>query len=406
MKKNSFYRGMLFVILLGAILAGCGSGGGGSKGPSNGVLSSLTYGGADAKGDYIAITIDASASTLTIQNYTLGGTKGPYRFSKVTDPAQNGGFQNLYRTVPFSDNPNHYAQFIIANGAAILYQVFDDKGPVGTPCFAFYRKDVPNLNVYNGTAYNWVRFQMDLDEKEGNFEVGLVAFDDDGTWYGAGYDNRMWVDYPNNPEYKFGVHKSFGGRIIKTSDFSHEPSIVAHQFENVTAIATHNNDFIFDAGLNNGAFYAIRQATTNSWQSMYNGTYFLLCYENNNNGSEQSITSMKLVLSGSNFQISQGGTLMISGRLYDVETCPGGPEGNPLASLFEEQSGCSSATSNNVKNAYNCRGSFMGSADAGSDASSAIYLIMDPKGQYLCVTIFKENNDNTYNYWFGFGIKG
>ena len=172
MKNIKFYRGMLFMILLGVILAGCGGGGGG--GPKGSGLSTLTYGGADAKGDYIAITIDASASTLTIRNYTLGWTRGPYRFSKVTDPAQNGGFQNLYRTVLFSDDPNYYAQFIIANGAAILYQVFNDKGPFGTPCFAFYRKDVPNLNVYNGTAYNWVKFQMDLDEEEGNFEVGLL----------------------------------------------------------------------------------------------------------------------------------------------------------------------------------------------------------------------------------------
>ena len=404
MVKIRFYRRILFVMFLSAVLAGCGGGGGGR--PKGNGLSSLTYGGADAKGDHIAITIDASASTLTIQNYTLGLTRGPYRFSKVTDPAQNGGFQNLYRTVSFLDDPNYYGQFIIANGAAILYQVFDNEGPVGTPCFAFYRKNVSNLDVYNGTAYNWVRFQMALDAEEGNFEVGLVAFDDDGTWYGAGYDNRMWVDDPNSPEYEFGVHKSFGGRTIRTSDFRHDPSIVAHQFENLTAIATHNNDFIFDAGQDNGAFYAIRQAMTNSWQSTYNGNYFLLCYENNSNGSEQSITSMKLVLSGSNFQISQGGTSMLSGPLFDVEKSPGGPDGNPLAPLFEKQSGCSSASSNIVKNAYNCRGSFMGSADAGSGGSSAIYLIMDPKGQYLCVTIFKENNDGTYNYWFGFGVKG
>lgn len=405
MKNIKFYRGMLFMILLGVILAGCGGGGGG--GPKGSGLSTLTYGGADAKGDYIAITIDASASTLTIRNYTLGWTRGPYRFSKVTDPAQNGGFQNLYRTVPFSDDPNYYAQFIIANGAAILYQVFNDKGPFGTPCFAFYRKDVPNLNVYNGTAYNWVKFQMDLDEEEGNFEVGPFAIDDNGTWYGAGYDNRMRVDDPSNLEYKLGVHKAFGGNTITTSDFSYRSDLVAHKFkfDDVIAIATHNNDFILDAGKDNGAYYAIRQAMTNSWQSIYNGTYFLLCYENNNNGSEQSITSMKLVLNGSGFQISQGGTLMLSGPLYDVEG-GGGPEGESLASLFEEQSDCSSATSNIVKNAYKCRGSFMGSADAGSDSSSAIYLIMDPKGQYLCVAIFKENNDGTYNYWFGFGIKG
>ncbi len=405
MKKNRLCRGMILMVLLVAVLAGCGGGGGGLKDPPSGGLSSLTYGGADAKGDHIAITIDASASTLTFQNYTLGLTRGPYRFSKVADPAQNGGFQNLYRTVSFFDDPNHYAQFVIANGAAILYQVFSDEGSVGTPCFAFYRKDVSNLNVYNETAYNWVKFQMDLDAEDGNFEVGLVAFDDDGTWYGAGYDNRMRVDDPYNSEYKFGVHKSFGDRTIKTSDFHHEPNIVAHQFENVTAIATHNNDFIFDGGPNNGAFYAIRQATTNSWQSTYNGNYFLLCYENNSNGSEQSITLMKLVLNGSNFHISQGET-SISGPLFDVEKCTGGPDGNPLASLFQEQSGCSNATSNVVKNSYNCRGSFMGSADDGSGGSSAIYIVMDPKGQYLCVTIFKENNDGTYNYWFGFGVKG
>lgn len=394
------------MILLGVILAGCGGGGGGGGSNNGNGLSTLTYGGADAKGDYIAITIDASASTLTIRNYTLGWTRGPYSFSKVTDPAQNGGFQNLYRTDPFFDDPSHYAQFIIANGAAILYQVFNDKGSDGTPCFAFYRKDVPNLNVYNGTAYNWVKFQMDLDEKEGNFEVGPFAIDDNGTWYGAGYDNRMRVDYPSSTEHELGVRKSFGGNTITTSNFSYKSDLVAHQFENVTVIATHNNDFIFDAGENNGAYYAIRQAMTNTWQSIYNGTYFLLCYENNNNGSEQSITSMKLVLSGSSFQISQGGALMLSGSLFDVETCPGGPDNKPLAPLFEKHSGCSNATSNIVKNAYKCRGSFMGSADASSDSSSAIYLIMDPKGQYLCVTIFKENNDGTYNYWFGFGIKG
>lgn len=399
MKKNSFYRGMLFMILLGAILAGCGGGGGGSKGPSNGVLSSATYGGADAKGDHIAITIDGKASTLTITNYTLKKSAGPFSFSRVTDPARNEGYQNLYRTQNLSDSENRYAQFVIADGAAILFQIFEDDRPYGTPWFAFCRKDTSNLlNESKKTAYNWVNFKMDItpdDGIENNCEAGFLAIDDDaeGTWYGAGYNHQ--ADVSGGTGYVNGVHDICGGRI-KTSDFYYVPSIVAYTAGgDSTLISTRNNDFIMDLGENNGAYYMIRQANTKDWQSVYNGTYFMLVYES----KAQSITSMKLVLNGKNYQISQDGELLLSGPLSNVDQK--GLGGKILTNLFKDYSNLSAAESNIIKEAYNCYGSFIG----GDFESSVLYMIIDPNGRYCCVTIAKRSGSE-YDYWFGFGVKG
>lgn len=386
----------LLVMCLGMLLVvsiiGCGGG-------VNG-LSSATYGGADAKGDHIAITIDGKASTLTITNYTRNISAGPFSFSRVTDPAQNGGYQNLYRTQNLSDSENRYAQFVIADGAAILFQIFEDDKPDGTPWFAFCRKDVPNLlNEYKATAYNWVNYRMDLDGPESNSEAGFLAIDSDadGAWYGAGYNHQ--ADVSNDTDYNNGVHDIIGRRI-KTSDFSYARSIVANIITNndgkvATLISTRNNDFIMDLGENNGAYYMIRQANTKDWQSVYNGTYFMLVYES----KARSITSMKMVLNGNNYEISQGGELLLNGPLSNVDQK--GPGGKILTNLFKDYSNLSMAESNIIKEAYNCYGSFIG----GDFESSVLYMIIDPNGRYLCVTIAKKTGSG-YDYWFGFGVKG
>ena len=401
MKKNRLCRGMILMVLLVAVLAGCG--GGGPKDSPSGGLSSFTYGGADAKGDHIAITINGKASTLTITNYTVNMSKGPYSFSRVTDPARNGGYQNLYRTQNLSDDSkNRYAQFVIANGAAILFQIFEDDKPDGTPWFAFSRREVSNLlNVYKETAYNWVNFKMDLEGTESNSEAGFLAIDSDnnGAWYGAGYNHQEYVY--KTPGYDNGVHDISNGQI-KTIDFRYNSSIVANTMAGTdgiaTLISTHNNDFIMDLGENKGAYYMIRQAKTEDWQSVYNGTYFMLVYES----VAQSITSMKLVLREKNYQISQGGESILSGPLSNVRQ--GGPGVKILTELFRTQSNLSGAESSIISNAYNCHGSFIG-GDINGFNDSVLYMIVDPNGRYLCVTIAK-NTGSGYDYWFGFGVKG
>lgn len=72
-----------------------------------------------------------------------------------------------------------------------------------------------------------------------------------------------------------------GPPVIGTSSFTYDSSILTNKSGNLTLIGTQSDDFILDFGPDNGAGFAIRQASN----SAYNGTYLLVNYENNNTGT-------------------------------------------------------------------------------------------------------------------------
>lgn len=397
------------MLAIAAALAGCGGGSGGG-------VTTKTYGGADPKGDYIAVTIDSSAGTLTYHNYTTDEHYGPYAFSRITDPARNFGFQNLYATgvIPAYPTPNCYAEFVLMDGVALILQMFDqgatpdiydDDTPDGNPIFAYYRRAV-DMTDYRGQVFNWVGYEMGADA--GNFEVGCAAFDTNATdpagrLYGGGYNRRAEVEYPGWAGYNDRGMRDINDTGLGTSSFTYDADLVANTAGSLTLIGTDSGDFILDRGPGAGAGFALRQAAAKEWQTAYNGTYFAFIYKNN--AGAQEVSPMKVVLSGGGFAAYEpisAASPSLTGSFTDIETFPEGPcppGGDPMtfAAQLQAISGCNGAEAAAVRNAYRCRGGFVATVD-----DRVVYLMLDPAGRYLCFASFEEG---TNHYAFGFGIK-
>lgn len=409
MKRKLVLTVILIIFSLAAI-AGCGGGKRSSK---------KIYGGVDPKGDYIAITIEGSS--VTYDNYTTSEHYGPFGFSKETAVGVNGGFKNIYRTV-YVDPSNKYVRFVEMTGVTIIYQMFQDAGVIGdftdddtvdNPVYAFCRKQV-SMNDYRDTAYNWIEFKMGADNASSNFSAGCAGFDTNtdsppGRLYGAGYSKRREIaDPPSN-----GLN-NINESNLGTSSFTYNPTIVANTApsgggDTLTLIGAKTNDFILDFGLNNGAGFAIRQASGAAYQSTYNGTYIVFCYENNNDSSvTQTIQVIKMTLENGVFKVFQmsdntsTATPDAEGTLTAIADCTEGPAETPIKTHFQTVSGCGDALSTKVQNSYNCYGGFVNIQNSGNEVN---YLILDPAGKYLCFTCFYETAPDIYNYRFGFGIK-
>lgn len=416
MKVRILFMSVVLLLVSVFFFAGCGDDS--DDAVAETPLLSITYGGADPKGDYIAITVDGTAKTVIYNNYTTSEEHGPYAYTKITNAALNYGFSNMYMTEVFNDIANTYALFVIADGAAIIFQLFNNQGtaadfsddlPEGTPGYAFSRRDVADLSDYEGTAYNWISFKMDTSatNADSNFEAGFAAFDTDGTGllYGACYNNRAevesWIGFTN------GI-KDINDSGLALDSFAYDSATLGHTSVNFTLIPNENDDFVLDFGQNEGAGFAIHQADTKEWQAAYNGTFFMMSYSNNSAGDSQDVTPMKLVLSSGagsagHFQAYDlEGALQAEADMVAFEDFTGNPGGGAvIKDQFATASDCASAASTVVKNAYNAHGGFVATWDSGD---AVLFAMMDPAGKYLFFTMFSAEGGG-YGYVFGFGVK-
>jgi hypothetical protein len=407
---------MIFTVT--SLFFSCGSDGKSSN--SSTPLTSATYSGADPKGDFIAIEIDGSAQTVTHNNYTTSETNGPYTYSTVTDPTLSGGFTNMFMTEVF--NTNMYALFVIVDGVAIIYQLFTNNGtasdftddsPYETPGYAFVRLDMDDLSSFKEKSFNWIKFKMDTTNTEGNFEAGFAAFDSGiGTAYGAYYNNRADEADGSPPYGDYDANGIDDIGPLNLDSFTHDASTMSHSSGNLTFIPNKNGDSVLDFGANEGAGYAVRQADTKEWQSAYNGTYFMMVYHNDSTGAEQSVEPMKLVLSTSTSNSTNGyfraydhgsSTVTMEGEFIPVEDLTGAnsPGGTtPIIDQFASTSGIGGATSTEIADANKAHGGFVSQPDS----DTVLFGMMDPNGNYLFFTMFMDEGA-TYEYNFGFGVK-
>ncbi|MCL6590189.1 MAG: hypothetical protein K6U80_09575 [Firmicutes bacterium] len=396
MNKKSIFSAILIGVFSLA-LAGCGGG-------NSGGSSTAAYGGAIPIGDYVAVTVDSANSTVTYHNYTTGVSKGPYHFVRISN---FNGFRNVYQTTdPFdySGKTNCHAKFIAMERVALIFQIFDNNNnALDFPVYALARQAV-NMGDYKGRAYNWMNFK--INDTNGNYEAGFAAFDTDATGhlYGAAYNDRANIESWSSHDK--GV-KNINDNNISTSVFAYDSGQVANKYGNLTLIGTQCGDFAIDFGPNNGAGFAVRQAASKDWSLNYNGTYLTMVYENRPNESQkQTVEPMRVTFNGAgSFEGAKLGeqTPLVSGTLLSLEDLPNGPHDQESPSYtitedFERFSGCASALSATVKNAYKCHGGFI----AETDGSKVLTFFFEPGGRFFFFNML-ENSGPVYR--FGFGIK-
>ena len=385
----------------------------GSSGPSGGTISPVDYGGISAVGDYIVVIVDESNRQVSYYNYTTGDSLGPLAYSKLD--TNNWGFQNIYKTENFlRESDSCYALFLMMKNMAVVFQLFtaDSNKMIDWPIYALCRKPA-NMTNYKESIYNFMKFK--INATDGNYELGFLGFDIDnpGTCYGAVYNDRACYDSWST--YYKGLKGM--GKNSNLAGFVYDQSLVANYYDDpndptsrLIFVASKSNDFVIDCGQGKGAAFAVRQANDSSWSPKYNGTYFVLLYENHTFLSEQKLEALKVVASpGKSVTITtlKDQPTTISLTLKPLLSFPGGPN-YPDSSLTQDLkkfSMCDSALSSKIRNAYKCYGVFvLSSLEYPLGNPYVLTMFFDPDGNYLLMNMFEQESGGKA-YRFGFGIK-
>jgi hypothetical protein len=245
---------LLVAVCLLALLAGCAST---SKlGTSQSAVRS--YNGTASVGDFLTITIDATAQTITYKNYTNGdaGTV-PYTVKSdgtyaITDP--NGNLLAAYEVPGFvlmvetaKSGPSH-------NTVALITAIEN------TPA---------SISTFAGRNFNYVQFRT----AAGGIELGAITIDAGGNIQHAGY----WpYEVFSQPPRFFGsgsfpassVHEDSSGDFFTVTESDGSQDYV---------FGTQSGFFAVDTG--NGTILSLPRAATKTFDATTAGTYTAIYYK-------------------------------------------------------------------------------------------------------------------------------
>ena len=256
---------LLTTALLLATL-GCGN-----SGPVSSSTSSRSYSGTASVGDFLSITLDPVAQTLTYSNYSNGdnGTV-PYTVNgdgsyTLNDPT--GNLQSAYE-VP---------------GYGLLIAAAKTGPSHNTPALiTAVEKSTISISMWAGQQFNYMQFRT----AAGGLEVGSVTLDAQGNvsvsnyWpYGA-----LGLGQPAN---------SFGTSYFDSSSFQADSSDTFLKFPDQGGQGT-GYDYVFgtNAGVFavdtlNGAILSFKKADSKNFDSSYAGTYKAVYYVKTNASTGQ-----------------------------------------------------------------------------------------------------------------------
>lgn len=218
-----------------------------------------SYNATASVGDFLTISIDSSALTITYKNYTNGETGTvPYSVNSdgtytITDP--NGNLLSAYEVPGFvmmieaaNAGPNRDTQALIT---AI--------------------ESVPaTINTFAGQNFNYVQFRT----AAGGMEVGTISIDGQGNVQHDGY-------------WPFGVFSQnmFNGGSFPATAVQEDPSgdffvITDGGGSNNYAFGTPSGFFAVDTG--NGTILSLPKASTKTFDTTTAGSYTALYYEKAN----------------------------------------------------------------------------------------------------------------------------
>ena len=239
------------------LLVGCESTSKLATTPQNPVRS---YNGTASVGDFLTISIDSSAMTITYKNYTNGemGTV-PYTVNSdgtytITDPS--GNLLSAYE-VP---------------GTALMVEAANAGPNKDTKALITAIETAPaSISTFASRNFNYIQFRTST----GGIEIGTVTVDASGNITHGGY-------------WPFGVLSSsdtFNSGSFPASSVTEDPSGDFFTINESGGAAdyvfgTQNGFFAVDTG--NGTILSEPKAATKSFSASAAGTYKALFYEKNN----------------------------------------------------------------------------------------------------------------------------
>ncbi len=395
------------------------------------------YGGSDPSGHFIEVKIDRTNSTVTKIDHSTSETFGPYPFGIDQGYKNTTGISIVYNAIidpSATEGQPKYVRFVEFKDTALLFVLFDvNEKPLGNPNYAVIKEKVDKSTFYD-KAYNWMRFIVDdesVDDEsvDHDMNTGFAAFDNasgEGLLYGAAYSQRAehekWAGYTN------GINDINEGDFVKVDSFLYDPLSHSTYFyadsdiwDNRVSFAGNENgtnivNFGADQGGGSGLFipqnYGIKE-----WNADWNGVYYSVLYnyttDSTNSVTNSSIQPIKIKIysESDNFFVEGyddnestqtatplfGPLMIIPTNDLSSDNSPGGIA--KIVTQFATISNNNTASSNIVKSANNCYGSFVLPEESGITT-----IIMDPDGRFAGFTGFTIQ-ENSVDYRFGFCIK-
>jgi len=247
-------KAWLLLLAAGCFLVGCGTT---PTSISNTTQNTVRkYNGTASVGDFLTISIDSSAKTITYKNYTNGesGTV-PYTVNAngtytISDP--NGNLLSAYE-VP---------------GFVMMIEAANAGPDMNTQALITAVESVPaTIDTFAGENFNYMQFRT----AAGGLEVGTISIDDAGDVTHDGY-------------WPFGVFSDseFNGGSFSASAVQEDPSgdfftITEGNDSTSYAFGTPSGFFVVDTG--SGTILSLPKASAPSFNAPNAGTYTALYYE-------------------------------------------------------------------------------------------------------------------------------
>jgi hypothetical protein len=292
-------------LLLALLLAGCNS-----TPKSNSTPSLRSYNGTAAVGDFLTISIDSAAQTITYKNYTNDET-GTVSYAVNADG-----------TYSINDPDGNLLSAYEIPGSMLMIEAANAGPNRNAVSLITAIESVPaSINTFAGTNFNYVQFRT----AAGGVELGTISIDASGDITHAGYWPFGNLQQPIAP---------FNAGSFSASSFTEDPSgnffTLSESSGTDYAFGTQNGFFAVDTG--SGTILGLPRAVSKSFDASVAGPYKAVFYEKANaqtgqNNAEsgaplEGTATLTITAAGAVTITDNHGATMATGTLAAVADTP------------------------------------------------------------------------------------
>ncbi|HYM76450.1 MAG TPA: hypothetical protein VE377_10780 [Candidatus Dormibacteraeota bacterium] len=361
---------LLIVVLL---LVGCNST---TKLSTTTQSTVRAYNGTAAVGDFVTISIDSSANTITYNNHTNGQTGTvPYTVNgdggyTITDP--NGNLLSAYE-VP---------------GSVLVVEAANAGPNQDSASLITAVESVPaTIQSFVGRNFNYLQFRT----RDGGVEIGNVTIDGQGNMMARSYDpgGIMWT--PSN---------YFNGGAIPASSLEEAPSgdfFTVHEQDGSSSTVFGTQNGLWAVDNSNGAIIGLPKASAKAFNAASAGTYSAIYYEKPNAQMQNNVEVGTPVEGKASITVSAAGAVTITDS-----------QNNPMASgtlvAVADTPYVYDGTQNTLPDP--CYGMFT-FRTVTTSLHQDVFVTF--QGNALLFSSFQTalpvQNNGTYTYFYGVGLK-
>ena len=275
------------LVAFACVLAGCDSS---STNGTNPVSSPRSYNGTASVGDFLTISINSSAHTISYKDYT-NGESGTAPYTVNTDG-----------TYAINDPNGNLLVGYEVPGFVMMIETAKSGPNRNTPALVSAIESVPSsINTFAGQNFNYLQFRT----AAGGVEIGTISIDVQGNVQHAGY-------------WPFGAFSAslFNSGGFPASSVQEDPSgdffvISDSGGSSNYAFGTPSGFFVVDTG--NGTILSLPKASAKTFDAGTAGTYTAIYYEKANAQTGQGNVETGTPAQGkATVTISSSGLLTIS----------------------------------------------------------------------------------------------